>query len=79
MNIQEREERFALGVYPSRGISLVRGTDARLWDAQGNEYIDCAAGVGGARESCPIPSKGARNTVFMSRSEPDGGFESSAR
>lgn len=46
MNIQEREERFALGVYPSRGISLVRGTDARLWDAQGNEYIDCAAGVG---------------------------------
>jgi len=46
MNIQEREERYALEVYPRRGINIVRGEGARLWDDQGNEYLDCAAGVG---------------------------------
>ena len=46
MNSQELEECFALGVYPRRGLSIVRGKDARLWDDQGNEYLDCAAGVG---------------------------------
>ena len=46
MNSQELEECFALGVYPRRGLSIVRGKDAKLWDAQGNEYLDCAAGVG---------------------------------
>ena len=46
MNIQEREERYALEVYPRRGINIVRGKGARLWDDQGNEYLDCAAGVG---------------------------------
>ena len=46
MNSQELEECFALGVYPRRGLSIVRGKDARLWDDQGNEYLDCTAGVG---------------------------------
>ena len=46
MNIQELEERFALEVYSRREISIVSGKDARLWDEQGNEYIDCTAGVG---------------------------------
>ena len=46
MNIQEREERHALEVYPRRGVSIVRGAGATLWDDQGNAYLDCASGVG---------------------------------
>lgn len=34
------------GVYPTRDTALVRGSGAHLWDAQGNQYIDCAAGHG---------------------------------
>ena len=46
MNIQQREENFSLGIYASRGISLVRGKDAILWDDKGKEYIDCTSGIG---------------------------------
>lgn len=46
MNNRELEERFALEVYPRRGVTIVRGEGAVLWDDQGNEYLDCAAGVG---------------------------------
>lgn len=34
------------GVYPTRDIALVRGSGASVWDAEGNQYIDCAAGHG---------------------------------
>jgi acetylornithine/LysW-gamma-L-lysine aminotransferase len=44
--IQEIEERYSTGVYSKRGITLVRGKGARLWDDQDKEYIDCAAGQG---------------------------------
>lgn len=40
------EEEHALGVYPRRGISIVRGEGATLWDSEGKEYIDCIAGHG---------------------------------
>ncbi len=40
------EDRFELGVYPKRGITLVRGEGARVWDDAGNEYLDAVAGVG---------------------------------
>ena len=46
MNAKELEERFALGIYPRREITIVRGEGALLWDDAGNEYIDCTAGVG---------------------------------
>jgi LysW-gamma-L-lysine/LysW-L-ornithine aminotransferase len=36
------------GVYPKRPLALVRGLGARVWDADGNEYIDCAGGQGAA-------------------------------
>jgi len=42
----DTERRFALEVYPKRDICIVRGEGALLWDDQGNEYIDCAAGIG---------------------------------
>ena len=36
------------GVYPKRPLAIVRGKGARLWDADGNEYIDCVGGQGAA-------------------------------
>jgi acetylornithine/LysW-gamma-L-lysine aminotransferase len=36
------------GVYPKRHIAIVRGAGARLWDADGREYIDCVGGQGAA-------------------------------
>ena len=44
--IQEIEERYSTGVYAKRGVTIVRGEGSRLWDEDGNEYIDCAAGQG---------------------------------
>lgn len=40
------EDRHGLGVYAKRPIQLVRGRGARVWDADGREYIDCVTGVG---------------------------------
>ncbi len=40
------EDRYDCGVYPMQPIVLVRGQGARLWDANGREYIDCMAGHG---------------------------------
>lgn len=44
--IQEREAQYSTGVYAKRGITIVRGEGSRLWDEDGKEYIDCAAGMG---------------------------------
>lgn len=40
------ESRYTSGVYPKREVAIVRGEGARLWDADGREYIDCASGQG---------------------------------
>lgn len=45
-SLQERELAHASGVYPTKSVALVRGNGARVWDADGNEYIDCSAGHG---------------------------------
>lgn len=42
----EKEQQFAFEVYPKRDVCIVRGEGALLWDDQGNEYIDCTAGIG---------------------------------
>ncbi len=42
------EERCSLGVYARRGLTLVRGENAVVWDDRGNRYIDCVAGHGSA-------------------------------
>ena len=39
-----RQGEFA--AYPKRDLSFVRGFMASLWDADGNEYIDCGASFG---------------------------------
>ncbi len=46
MNTKEREQKYELAVYPRRDIVLVSGKGARLFDDQGQEYIDCASNVG---------------------------------
>ncbi len=46
MSYREIERSHAFEVYPKREITIVRGKGATLWDDQGNEYIDCAAGIG---------------------------------
>jgi acetylornithine/LysW-gamma-L-lysine aminotransferase len=43
---QTLEDRYALPLYPKRGVTLVRGNGALLYDAQGREYVDCTAGIG---------------------------------
>jgi LysW-gamma-L-lysine/LysW-L-ornithine aminotransferase len=40
------ERSLTSGVYPKRDVVIVRGQGARLWDMEGREYIDCAAGQG---------------------------------
>ncbi|HEX9371174.1 MAG TPA: aminotransferase class III-fold pyridoxal phosphate-dependent enzyme, partial [Roseiflexaceae bacterium] len=42
------ESAHTSGVYPKRTIAIVRGEGARLWDADGREYIDCVGGQGAA-------------------------------
>jgi acetylornithine/LysW-gamma-L-lysine aminotransferase len=40
------EERYGSGLYTKQPLVLVRGEGARLWDADGKEYIDCVGGHG---------------------------------
>jgi acetylornithine/LysW-gamma-L-lysine aminotransferase len=58
-NIQEIENQFGLNLFAKRGITLTKGKKARLWDDQGNEYIDCTSGhgVAGVGHSNPVVAK----------------------
>lgn len=40
------EDRYQSGVYGKREVAIVRGQGALVWDADGNEYIDCSSGYG---------------------------------
>ncbi|WP_337845834.1 [LysW]-aminoadipate semialdehyde transaminase LysJ [Thermus sp.] len=42
----EAERELDTGVYTKHDLLLVRGEGARVWDAEGNEYIDCVGGYG---------------------------------
>ena len=46
--IIDLETRYTSGVYPKRPLAIVRGQGAHVWDADGNEYIDCVGGQGAA-------------------------------
>lgn len=46
INYLELEETYALGVYAKKELVLVKGRNARIWDKDGNEYIDCVSGNG---------------------------------
>lgn len=44
-NYKELIQKYEVDVYPRRDVVLVKGKGACLWDDQGNEYIDMAAGI----------------------------------
>lgn len=46
IDYKELQAKYEFDVFPKRDIVLVKGKDATLWDDKGNEYIDCAAGIG---------------------------------
>jgi len=47
-DICEREAAYESGFYRKRSLVIVRGEGARVWDADGREYIDCVGGHGAA-------------------------------
>jgi len=38
-------QKYEIDVYPRRDVVLVKGKGARMWDDQGNEYIDMSSGI----------------------------------
>src|SRR5581483_7397879 len=42
---QELEREYAIGTYARNPVQFVRGSGARLWDGEGNEYLDFLAGI----------------------------------
>ncbi len=45
-NYKELIDNYEVAVYPKRDLVIVKGKDATVWDENGNEFIDCAAGIG---------------------------------
>jgi acetylornithine/LysW-gamma-L-lysine aminotransferase len=45
-NIKEIEDRYGLNLFAKRGISIIRGEKAQVWDDTGKAYIDCTSGHG---------------------------------
>jgi acetylornithine/N-succinyldiaminopimelate aminotransferase len=43
--LQELERRYAVPTYVRNPVEFVRGEGVRLWDADGNEYLDFLAGI----------------------------------
>ena len=54
MTLIEAEAKYIQPTYTRQPITLTRGSGARVWDAEGREYIDCIAGV--AVNVCGHPS-----------------------
>ncbi|MBE0689121.1 MAG: aspartate aminotransferase family protein, partial [Anaerolineae bacterium] len=48
LDLAALEEARSSGAYLKRDLTIVRGQGARLFDADGREYIDCASGQGSA-------------------------------
>jgi acetylornithine/LysW-gamma-L-lysine aminotransferase len=40
------EDEFNSRLYPKRGMQIVKGKAARLWDSDGREYVDMGASIG---------------------------------
>jgi acetylornithine/LysW-gamma-L-lysine aminotransferase len=47
-NVIHLEDRYDAGLYSKQPLVLVRGQGARVWDLDGQEYIDCVGGQGAA-------------------------------
>lgn len=46
MNSSERERAHEFNVQVKRPLAIVRGLNARVWDEEGREYVDCVSGHG---------------------------------
>ena len=46
IDYKELHHKYEFEVYPKRDVVLVKGKGARVWDDKGDEYIDCAGGIG---------------------------------
>jgi acetylornithine/LysW-gamma-L-lysine aminotransferase len=46
IHIQEIETQHTPGIYVKRGVAIVKGKGAVVWDSDGNEYVDCVGGQG---------------------------------
>ena len=46
MNLMEIERTHESGVHAKRDVMFVRGQGTRVWDDQGNAFLDCATGHG---------------------------------
>ena len=47
-NYKELETKYEFDVYPKRDLVIVKGKNAKIWDNEGKEYIDCVGGHGSA-------------------------------
>lgn len=45
-NFKNLIDQYEVDVYPKRDVVITKGKDATVWDENGTEYIDCAAGIG---------------------------------
>ena len=45
-NFKNLIDQYEVDVYPKRDVVITKGKDAIVWDENGTEYIDCAAGIG---------------------------------
>jgi len=43
--LQELERASVIGTYARQPVEFVRGEGSRLWDAEGNEYLDFLCGI----------------------------------
>lgn len=44
-DIKALNDQHVLNTYGARRLAFVRGSGTKLWDAEGNEYLDCFAGI----------------------------------
>jgi predicted acetylornithine/succinylornithine family transaminase len=44
-DLQELERRYAMSTYARNPVQFVRGSGCRVWDSEGNEYLDFLAGI----------------------------------
>ncbi|MCX7875693.1 MAG: aspartate aminotransferase family protein [Melioribacteraceae bacterium] len=44
-NYKSLIQQYEIDVYPRRDVTLVKGENSKVWDDEGNEYIDLASGI----------------------------------
>lgn len=68
------EDRYDSRVYPKQPLALTHGKGARLWDTQGNQYIDCVGGHGVANvgHAHPAVVKAVTDQVGRLLTAPNG-------